>query len=118
MLALAACSSDPGGSDLPSDAGPRPLGALEIITAHTGSAIDPDGYILVLNGVDFGAMGIADTLLLRNLPQAEYSVGLADVAGNCDNGGGNPRGVSVEGHRTSRVIFQVKCRVPDPSSRS
>jgi hypothetical protein len=118
MLALAACSSDPGGPDLPGEAGPRPLGALEIITAHTGSAIDPDGYILVLNGVEFGAIDIADTLLLRNLPQAEYSVALADVAANCDNGGGNPRGVSVEGHRTSRVIFQVKCRVPDPPSTS
>ena len=109
MLALAACSSDPGGSDLPTDTGPRPLGALEIITAHTGSATDPDGYVLMLNGVDFGAMGVADTLLVRNLPQAEYSVGLADIAANCDNGGGNPRGVSVTGNRTSRVISQVKC---------
>jgi hypothetical protein len=63
----------------------------------------------MLNGVDFGAMGVADTLLVRNLPQAEYSVGLADVAATCDNGGGNPRGVSVTGNRTSRVIFQVKC---------
>jgi hypothetical protein len=112
MLALAACSSDPGGSDLPSDVGPRPLGALEIITAYTGSAIDPDGYTLVLNGVASGALDVADTLLLRNLPEAEYVVGLADVAANCDNGGGNPRGVAVSGNRTSRVIFQVKCRAP------
>lgn len=57
-------------------------------------------------------MGVADTLLLRNLPEAEYAVGLADVAANCDNGGANPRGVSVRGHRTSRVIFLVKCLAP------
>jgi hypothetical protein len=64
----------------------------------------------VLNGVEFGAMGVADTLLLRNLPEAEYSVGLAGVAANCDNGGGNPRGVRVQGGRTTRAIFLVKCR--------
>jgi hypothetical protein len=68
----------------------------------------------MLNGVDFGAMGVADTLLLHNLPEAEYSVFLADVASNCDNGGGNPRGVLVVGNRTSRVIFQVKCYALTP----
>jgi hypothetical protein len=93
-----------------------------VITAHTGSASDPDGYVLVLNGVEFGAMAVADTLLLRHLPEARYSVGLGDVAANCDNGGGNPRGVEVEGGRTTRVIFQVKCRAaegpPGPAVRS
>lgn len=63
----------------------------------------------MLNGVEFGAMGVADTLLVRNLPEAEYSVGLAGVAPHCDNGGANPRGVAVRGDRTSRVIFLVKC---------
>jgi hypothetical protein len=66
-------------------------------------------------------MAAADTLLLRHLPEAEYSVGLSGVADNCDNGGGNPRGVRVEGGRTSRVIFQVKCRAaadpPGPAVR-
>ena len=109
-LALAACSGEPGGSDLPTDAGPRPLGALEVITAPAGSATDPDGYRLLLNGVEFGPMAVIDTLLLRNLPEAEYSVALADVAANCDNGGANPRGVRVEGGRATRVIFLVKCQ--------
>ena len=94
------------------DPGPRPLGALEVITAHTGPATDPDGYTLMLNGVDFGALAIADTLLLTNLPEAEYSIGLAGVATHCDNGGANPRDVRVEGGRTIRVIFQVKCHPP------
>lgn len=64
----------------------------------------------MLNGVEFGAMGVADTFLLQNLPEAEYSVGLADVAAHCDNGGGNPRGVRIQGGRTTRAIFLVKCR--------
>lgn len=64
----------------------------------------------MLNGVDFGAMRVADTLLLRNLPEAEYSVGLADVAANCDNGGANPRAVRIQRGRTTRAIFLVKCR--------
>jgi hypothetical protein len=94
------------------DPGSRPLGALEVITAHTGPATDPDGYMLMLNGVDFGALAIADTLLLTNLPEAQYSIGLRGVAAHCDNGGANPCGVRVDGGRTSRVIFQVKCHPP------
>ena len=62
-LALAACSSEPGGSDLPTDAGPRPLGTLEVITVPAGPGTDPDGYRLELNGVVFGAMTSADTRL-------------------------------------------------------
>jgi hypothetical protein len=79
------------------------------MTTHTGSATDPDGYELVLNGVGVGPIGVEDTVLLRNLPEAEYSVGLAGIATDCDGGGGNPRGIRVEGDRTIRVIFQIKC---------
>jgi hypothetical protein len=79
------------------------------MTTHTGPPTDPDGYSLVLNGVDAGRMGVEDTVLLRNLPEAEYSVGITDLAPNCDSGGANPRGVRVEGRRTTRVIFLVKC---------
>ena len=79
------------------------------MTTHAGPTTDPDGYFLVLNGVDAGPMGVEDTVLLRNLPEAEYSVGITGLATNCDNGGGNPRGARVVGGRTTRVIFQVKC---------
>jgi hypothetical protein len=79
------------------------------MTTHTGPTTDPDGYSLVLNGLAVEPMAVEDTVLLRNLPEAEYSVGLAEIATNCDGGGGNPRGVQVEGNRTTRVIFQVKC---------
>jgi hypothetical protein len=95
---------------------PRPLGALELVTTHAGPATDPDGYTLVLNGVSIGHMAVEDTLLLSDLPEAEDSVGLADLAPNCDSGGGNPRGVGVQGDRTTRVIFQVKCLLPDPGT--
>ena len=79
------------------------------MTTHAGPTMDPDGYSLVLNGLGAGRVGVEDTVLLRNLPEAEYSVGISGVAANCDSGGGNPRGVRVEGGRTTRVIFQVKC---------
>jgi hypothetical protein len=79
------------------------------MTTHTGPTADPDGYSLVLNGLPVGPMAVEDTVLLRNLPEAEYSVGLAGIATNCDSGGGNPRGVRAEGNQTTRVIFQVKC---------
>ena len=114
-LALAACSSEPGGSDQPTHAGPPPRGTLEVITVPAGPGTDPDGYRLELNGVVFGAMTSADTLLVGNLPEAEYAVGLAGVAAHCDNGGANPRSIGVAGGRTTRVIFQVKCGPGDQS---
>ncbi|MGH7579962.1 MAG: hypothetical protein ACREM9_07305 [Gemmatimonadales bacterium] len=85
------------------------LGSLEAIATRAGPVTDPDGYTLLLNGVDVGRLGIEDTVLLRNLPKAAYSVGLDDLATRCDVGGGNPRGVRVEPDRTTRVIFLVKC---------
>ncbi len=82
------------------------------MTTHTGSTTDPDGYSLVLNGVTVGPMAAEDTVLLENLPEADYSVGLTSIATGCDVGGGNPRGARVLGDRTTRAIFLVKC---DPS---
>jgi hypothetical protein len=82
------------------------------MTTHTGSTTDPDGYSLVLNGVTVGPLAVEDTVLLEKLPEAEYSVGLADIATGCDVGGGNPRGARVVGDRTTRAIFLVKCDPP------
>jgi hypothetical protein len=93
----------------PSEPAPARLGSLEAITTLTGSSADPDGYALLLNGVDAGRLAAEDTILLRNLPEAEYSVGLAGLASGCDVGGGNPRGIQVEPDLTTRVIFLVKC---------
>ncbi len=83
------------------------------MTTQAGPTPDPDGYSLVLNGITVGWMGVEDTVQLRSLPEAEYAVGLTGLATNCDNGGGNPRGVRIEGGRTTRVIFLVKCDPTD-----
>jgi hypothetical protein len=79
------------------------------MTTHTGSTTDPDGYSLILNRVSVGRMAVEDTILLENLPEAEYSVGITGIATDCDVGGGNPRGVRVVADRTTRAIFLVKC---------
>jgi hypothetical protein len=88
------------------------------MTTHAGPTTDPDGYSLILNGVGVGRIGVEDTVRLRNLPEAEYAVGIAGLATNCDSGGGNPRGVRVEGDRTTRVIFLVKCDPTGPGPTS
>jgi hypothetical protein len=85
------------------------------MTTHTGPTTDPDGYSLILNGLAVGPMAVEDTVLLRNLPEAEYSVGITGIATGCDVGGGNPRGARVVGDRTTRAIFLVKC---DPAVTS
>ena len=47
------------------DPGPRPLGALEVITAHTGSATDPDGYTLIIGHI--GTLAV-NPFIFKTLP--------------------------------------------------
>jgi hypothetical protein len=68
--------------------------------------------------VTVGPIAVDDTVLLENLPEVEYSVGLSGIAPGCDVGGGNPRGARVVGDRTTRAIFLVKCDPAGTGPRS
>jgi hypothetical protein len=63
-------------------------------------------------------MAVEDTVLLGNLREAEYSVGISGIATGCDVGGGNPRGARIVGGRTTRAIILVKCDPAGTDSRA
>lgn len=118
VVALLACGGGSDGPSSPGEPAPTPRGALEILTMTSGSDADPDGYTLTISGVGIAHLGPVDTLLLRSIPEGEYSVGIVDVWPACEVGGGNPRGLRVRPGETTRAIFVVKCGegAPGPTS--
>jgi hypothetical protein len=85
----------------------EPFGSLQMITSTTGSGLDPDGYLLLLDGNGYST-GPNDELVLSKMP-GQYSLELTEVAGNCAVAGDNPRTVTVTARETTVSTFQVTC---------
>ncbi len=87
-------------------------GSIQVATTTTGAGTDPDGFSLLLDGTDRGAIGVSATSSLTGLTAGPHSVGLTGLAGNCQISGENPRGVSVTVGGTAQVAFAVTCAAP------
>jgi Tol biopolymer transport system component len=65
----------------------RPTGpetwSLAVSVATVGHSQDPDGYQVLLNGEATGHLTVEDTLFVSQLDPGQYTIELADVAGNC-----------------------------------
>ncbi|MGI9039729.1 MAG: GDSL-type esterase/lipase family protein [Gemmatimonadales bacterium] len=84
-------------------------GIAQVQTTTDGAAPDPDGYSLLVNGVEQQAVGVAATVTLPGLAPGEHVVGLDGVAAHCLLEGENPRPVTVTAGATSAVAFSVSC---------
>ncbi|HUR93497.1 MAG TPA: hypothetical protein VMY76_02865, partial [Gemmatimonadales bacterium] len=91
------------------DALPPATGTLEIVTATTGSDLDPSGYTFVLDGDESQAIGVNATVSVSGLRVGSHTVRLRAVATNCTVGGDNPRSVSIDAGATAQVAFSVTC---------
>jgi hypothetical protein len=91
-------------------------GTLEVETATAGGGTDPDGFSLLLDGVDRGPIAINTTNSLSGLTPGAHTIGLTGLAANCQISGGNPRPVSVPVGGTVRVTFDVTCAPPGPTT--
>jgi hypothetical protein len=91
-------------------------GSAQVITATTGSNLDPDGYSLLLDGVDQGVIGVGATRELTGLPAGSHTVGLAGVAANCLVSGESSRVVEVPQGGAAQVSFAVTCSAPGPTT--
>ena len=98
-------------------AAPGPTtGTLEVITTTGGGGTDPDGFSLLLDGVDRGPIGINTTSRLAALTSGPHTIGLTGLAANCQVAGENPRPVSVPAGGTVAATFAVTCTVPGPTT--
>lgn len=87
-----------------------PLGGnLVVHTETVGSSLDPDGYVVALNGEDRGRIGIEDQLLLADVRPGAYAVELRSIAPNCAVSGGNAQSVRVGESQLSAIQFRVAC---------
>ncbi len=86
--------------------------ALEIRTATSGTAPDPDGYTVAVDGGTPRPIGVTDTLIVDPLPPGVHGVALAGLAAHCAAAGENPATATVARGATTVVEFVVACAEP------
>jgi len=84
-------------------------GEIEVTASTTGSALDPDGYTVTIDGVSSGRIDPNGTLLFENVAQGEHLVGLSGIESNCAVSGDNPVSVQVKANERATVSFHVSC---------
>ncbi len=87
-------------------------GGVVITTVTTGAAPDPDGYGVVLDGVDQGLIPANGQLSLTGLALGSHVVGLSGLAGNCSLQGDNLRAVTVAPGSSAAVDYAITCSAP------
>lgn len=87
-------------------------GSLQVITTTSGSGTDPDGFALMIDGVDRGAIGVSATATIAGLAPGSHAVALTGLAANCQVAGDNPRAVMLPAGGSSGVAFAVTCATP------
>ena len=85
------------------------LGNLEVTTLTIGSAIDADGYRVVLQGVTSERVGTRDRVVVSELRPREYSAELTGLANNCSVIGENPLIVTIAKGEVAHIRFDVVC---------
>jgi hypothetical protein len=86
-------------------------GSLLVQATTSGSAIDADGYRVVVDGeaADGQAVGPNGSVTFSDLRAGEHSVTLEGVAPNCSVDGANPRTVLVPEAALAATAFEVSC---------
>lgn len=87
-----------------------PWGTVRVTTTTTGVDPDPDGYVLLVDGIASGWVGVNASAIVSRLPVGSRLVGLAGVAGNCTVAPANPVPAAVVARDTIDVAFAVSCR--------
>ncbi|MFO7588831.1 MAG: hypothetical protein R6X22_12315, partial [Gemmatimonadota bacterium] len=84
-------------------------GTVRVTTDSWGLGIDPDGYVLAVDGAGATAIGSSATVDLAAVPAGDRSISLSGLAGNCSVQGPNPVQVTVPDGGTVDAAFAVFC---------
>ena len=84
-------------------------GGITVSTATGGDDVDPNGYALLLDGTESGAIGATATVTLGQLAPGPHTIGLGGVAANCLVAGDNPQTVTVTGGGATPAGFTISC---------
>lgn len=88
---------------------PAPRGALGVSITTTGSELDSDGYVLLIDGVSAGSVANTSTNSIPDLITRPHTVGMTGLACNCTVVGVNPKIVTVTANQTTPVSLSVSC---------
>ena len=102
LLPFLACSADGGPTA-------TKTWSLAVSVATVGHSQDSDGYQVRLNGEAAGHVTVEDTLFLFQLDPGEYTIELADVAGNCHTSPGVPQTVGLAPGGNATASFSIGC---------
>jgi hypothetical protein len=91
-------------------------GSVEVSTSTAGTGSDPDGFVVLLDGTERGAVAVGAAAMVSGVPAGSHSIGLTGLAGNCQVAGENPRTITVSPSQTTQVPFSVSCTVPGPTA--
>jgi hypothetical protein len=87
-------------------------GSLAITTITTGSAPDPDGYTLSLDGGQAQTVGVSATYTFVAVSAGDHTVELGGVASPCVLNSPNPQTATVAGGGTATLSFSIDCTPP------
>jgi len=82
---------------------------LRIRTSTSGTSLDTDGYLLTIDGISKGTLGIQDSVVFDDLHPSFYRVRLSSVVGNCSVSGGSSRQVVLGDGGLEAVDFAISC---------
>ncbi|MFL5401192.1 MAG: hypothetical protein ACJ8BF_00040 [Gemmatimonadales bacterium] len=85
------------------------VGALQVTTSTTGSTLDPDGYILALNGKDRLRIGVNEVAVFSRILPGGYTVLLRDLAPNCEMSEESARSAEVIAGATATITLTIGC---------
>ena len=83
--------------------------SIGVTIATTGTALDPDGYSLSLDGGAGQVIGINASRTLSSVSPGNHSVALTGVPSNCTIAEANPHQVTVSAGGQALVSFTVTC---------
>ncbi len=89
--------------------GVEDTGSMEVTTATTGASLDPDGYVLTVDGVADKAIGINETVALSDLEPGDHDLELTGLTPNCEVTNSNPQTVTVVAGESISASFEIEC---------
>ena len=84
-------------------------GSVRVASATSGESPDPDGYIITIDGNATQPLGLIAEVTLNPVMPGAHSIGLSDIADNCQVQGTNPRNVVVAAGSVATLEFSVRC---------
>lgn len=85
-----------------------PPGSVELTITTEGENLDPDGYVVTLNGRVAETVGINSSLTWRGVGAGDRSVRVDGIAPDCVLSGPNPHPIVVEAERVA-VSLEITC---------